>query len=51
MTITVKDEDAAFRWVKEWFHEQPSLRRVRRVYLDRTLRGSELALVPALGHH
>lgn len=51
MTITVKDEDAAFRWVKEWFLEQPSLRRVRRVDLDTTLRGSELALIPAPGSH
>jgi chaperone BCS1 len=51
MTITVTNEDAAFRWVKEWFLEQPSLRRVRRVDLDTTLRGAELALVPAPGHH
>lgn len=51
MTITVKDEDAAFRWVKEWFLEQPSLRRVRRVDLDTTLRGAELALIPAPGSH
>jgi len=27
MTVTVKDEDAAFRWVKEWFIEQPFLAR------------------------
>lgn len=51
MTITVKNEDAAFRWVKEWFLEQPFLRRVRRVDLDTTLRGAELALVPAPGSH
>lgn len=51
MTITVTNEDAAFRWVKEWFLEQPSLKRVRRVDLDTTLRGAELALVPAPGHH
>lgn len=51
MTITVKDEDAAFRWVKEWFLEQPSLRRVRRVDLDTTLRGADLALIPAPGSH
>ncbi|PYX44859.1 MAG: AAA family ATPase, partial [Acidobacteria bacterium] len=26
MTITVKDEDAAFVWVKEWFLEQEFLK-------------------------
>jgi chaperone BCS1 len=51
MTITVKDEDAAFRWVKEWFLEQPFLKRVRQVDLDTTLRGAELALIPAPGSH
>ena len=51
MTITVKDDDAAFRWVKEWFLEQPFLRRVRQVDLDTTLRGAELALIPAPGSH
>ena len=51
MTITVKDEDAAFRWVKEWFLEQPFLGRVRQVDLDTTLRGTELALIPAPGSH
>ena len=25
--ITVKDDDAAFQWVKEWFLEQPFLKR------------------------
>jgi chaperone BCS1 len=51
MTITVKDDDAAFKWVKEWFHEQPFVKRVRRVDLDTTLRGAEMALVPAPGSH
>jgi len=51
MTITVKDDDAAFRWVKEWFIEQPFLARVRRVDLDTTLRGSQLAMIPAPGRH
>ena len=51
MTVTVKDEDAAFRWVKEWFIEQPFLARVRRVDLDTTLRGSQLAMIPAPGRH
>jgi len=31
MMITVKDDDAAFVWVKEWFLEQPFLKRVRRI--------------------
>lgn len=51
MTITVKDDDAAFGWVKEWFLEQPFLGRVRRVDLDTTLRGAEIALLPAPGTH
>ena len=36
MTITVKDDDAAFVWVKEWFLEQQFLKRLRRVDLDTT---------------
>lgn len=51
MTITVKDDDAAFQWVKEWFLEQKFLKRVRRVDLDTTLRGTEMALIPAPGVH
>ena len=51
MTITVKDDDAAFQWVKEWFLEQNFLKRVRRVDLDTTLRGTEMALIPAPGLH
>jgi chaperone BCS1 len=51
MTITVKDDDAAFRWVKEWLIEQPFLARVRRLDLDTTLRGAQLAMIPAPGRH
>lgn len=51
MTITVKDDDAAFHWVKEWFLEQDFLKRIRRVDLDTTLRGQELAMMPAPGRH
>jgi chaperone BCS1 len=51
MMVTVKDDDDAFVWVKEWFLEQEFLRRVRRVDLDTTLRGAELALIPAPGRH
>lgn len=51
LTLTVKDDDAAFRWVKEWFHEQQFLKRVRRLDLDTTLRGAEVALLPAPGRH
>jgi mitochondrial chaperone BCS1 len=51
LTITVKDDDVSFRWVKEWFLEQKFLKRVRRLDLDTTLRGAELALVPAPGSH
>jgi mitochondrial chaperone BCS1 len=51
MMITVKDDDMAFRWVKEWMLEQKYLQRARRVDLDTTLRGTELAMVPAPGRH
>jgi len=51
MTITVKDDDAAFHWVKEWFLEQEFLKRIRRVDLDTTLRGQQLTMMPAPGRH
>jgi len=51
MMITVKDDDAAFVWVKEWFLEQKFIKRIRRVDLDSTLRGETLALIPAPGRH
>jgi len=51
MSITIKDEDAAFRWVKEWFLEQQFLNRVRRLDVDTTLRGQKLSLIPAPGFH
>ncbi|MGC2474665.1 MAG: AAA family ATPase [Candidatus Sulfotelmatobacter sp.] len=51
MTITVKDDDAAFAWIKEWFLEQKFLERIRHVDLDTTLRGQGTALIPAPGRH
>jgi chaperone BCS1 len=51
MMITVKDDDDSFVWVKEWFLEQKFLKRIRRVDLDTTLRGAEMALIPAPGRH
>jgi chaperone BCS1 len=51
MIITVKDDDAAFVWVKEWFLEQKFLRRVRRIDLDTTLRSERVAFIPAPGLH
>jgi chaperone BCS1 len=51
MMITVKDDDAAFQWAKEWFLEQKFSRHIRRVDLDTTLRGAELALIPEPGRH
>src|SRR3984893_1836037 len=51
MMITVKDDDAAFVWVKEWFLEQQFLKRTRRVDLDTTLRAERVALIPAPGLH
>jgi len=51
MMITVKDDDAAFVWVKEWFLEQNFLKRIRRVDLDTTMRNERIALIPAPGLH
>jgi len=51
MVITVKDDDAAFVWVKEWFLEQKFLKRIRRVDLDTTLRSERIAMIPAPGKH
>lgn len=51
MMVTVKDDDAAFVWVKEWFLEQEFVNRIRRVDLDTTLRNEELSLIPAPGRH
>jgi chaperone BCS1 len=51
MTVTVKDDDEAFTWVKEWFLEQEFLKHIRNVDLDTTLRGAEIALIPAPGTH
>jgi mitochondrial chaperone BCS1 len=51
MVITVKDDDAAFTWVKEWFLEQGFLKRIRHVDLDTTLRNEQIAMIPAPGKH
>jgi mitochondrial chaperone BCS1 len=51
MSISIKDDDAAFRWVKEWFLEQRFLKRIRSLDVDTTLRGQNVALIPAPGCH
>jgi mitochondrial chaperone BCS1 len=51
MSVTIKDDDAAFRWVKEWFLDQQFLKRIRRLDVDTTLRGERLVLIPAPGYH
>jgi|SRR5579872_693040 len=51
MTITVKDDDCVFQWVKEWFLEQDFLRKIRRVDLDTSLRNERVAMMPAPGKH
>ena len=51
MMITVKDDDAAFVWVKEWFLDQKFLKRVRRIDVDTTLQSERVALIPAPGLH
>ena len=35
MMVTVKDDDVAFVWVKEWFLEQEFFKHIRRVDLTR----------------
>jgi len=51
MMITVKDDDAAFTWVKEWFLEQRFLKRIRQLDLDTTVRNERIAMIPAPGKH
>jgi chaperone BCS1 len=51
MSVTVKNDDAAFVWVKEWFLEQEFVSRVRNTELDTRLRGEATALIPAQGRH
>ena len=51
MSLTITDDDAAFHWVKEWFLDQQFLKRVRRLDVDTTLRGQNVALIPAPGRH
>ena len=51
MTLMVDNEDQAFTWVKEWFLEQKSLSKIRSLDVDTTLRGAEVALIPAPGGH
>jgi len=51
MIVTVKDDDAAFVWVKEWFLEQKFLKRIRHVDLDTTLRNERITMIPAPGKH
>ncbi|MGH7937556.1 MAG: AAA family ATPase [Chthoniobacterales bacterium] len=51
MMITVKDDDTAFVWVKEWFLDQKFLKSIRQVDLDTTLRNERIAMIPAPGKH
>lgn len=52
LSITVKDDDIAFVWVKEWLLEQMFMQRIRRVDMDtRTQQERQLALIPAPGYH
>lgn len=51
MSVTIKDDDAAFIWVKEWFLDQRFLKRIRRLDVDTTLQGRSVALIPAPGRH
>lgn len=51
VSVTVKDDDPSFVWVKEWITKQRFMYRVRRVDLDSTIRGKLISLMPAPGEH
>jgi chaperone BCS1 len=51
ITVTVKDDDPAFDWVKEWILQQKFMKKIRRVDLDSSIKGKLLALLPAPGTH
>jgi len=51
MLLTINDDDTAFEWMKEWFLEQPFLKKVRWLDVDTSLRGDEASLIPAPGRH
>ena len=52
LSITVKDDDVAFVWVKEWLLEQKFLLRIRRLDMDTRIKPErQLALIPAPGYH
>jgi len=51
VSVTVKDDDPSFLWVKEWITKQKFMPRVRRVDLDSTIRGKLISLMPAPGEH
>jgi len=51
LSITIKDDDAAFIWAKEWFLDQRFLKSIRRLDIDTTLQGRSVALIPAPGRH
>lgn len=51
VTVTVKDDDPAFDWVKEWMLKQPFIKTIRRVDLDSSIKGEILSLIPAPGEH
>jgi mitochondrial chaperone BCS1 len=51
MLLTINDDDTAFDWMKEWFLEQPFLKKVRWLDVDTSLRGDEASLIPAPGRH
>ena len=51
MTVTVKDDDAAFTWVKEWFLQQEFTKRIRRVDMDSFVGNKGIGILPAPGTH
>lgn len=50
ITVTVKDDDAVFGWIKFWFSTQKFAHKTRNIDLDTSLTGDVL-LLPAPGNH
>lgn len=50
VSITIKDDDSAFMWVKEWFINQPFTQKCRNVDLDTSITKG-VSVLPAPGRH
>lgn len=51
VSVSVKDDDKVFQWIKYWFINQKFISRTRRVDLATGLVENEISLLPSPGHH